>query len=156
MNNTEREEKKNKIVLIIVGIVLVLLAVSAVIFIALSNKKTVYEVKVTSGEGVLTKDIVVKDNIIKSLPEVTPPKGKKFVVWVNRKNEAVRNNIELEENDTISPVYRDDNRETVKLKFETGTSEKIDDITIIKGSQVILPVKPREYNDWEFLGSSMA
>lgn len=147
--NTEKKKNKGLIIgLIIGGAVLLILAI---IFFLLFILKPKYKVVVNNGGGTITRDIVMKDNKIETLPEVTPPQGKVFVVWVNQDKEAVRPDIDLPGNTTLDPVFEDENRETVTLKFVTETDEIINDITITKGTEVILPVKPKAYKDWKFL-----
>ncbi len=85
------------------------------------------------------------------MPEITPPEGKILVSWINKKKEVVRKGIQLEENDTWNPVFGPEEGEYVTVKFETGTDEKIDDLKILKGTELYLPVKPNNYKDWKFL-----
>ncbi|MBO6145192.1 MAG: InlB B-repeat-containing protein [Bacilli bacterium] len=146
--NSEKPKKKIWL-FILIGIITVALIVG-IVFLVLNFMKPKYQVIVNTGGGTITKSIVVNNNVIEKLPEITPPEGKKLVSWVNEDMEAIRPNLKITENLVIEPVYRDDNVETVTLKFETGTSLKIKDIIIPKNSNVILPIQP-EHEEWKFL-----
>lgn len=146
----EKEKNNKKKIIIGLGIVCLILLIIAIVFLVMFLIKPTYKVTVNTGGGKITRDIVIKDNVVKELPEITPPKDKVLVAWVNKDNEAVRPNIKLTNNDTFTPVFEEEKRETVTLKFESGTDEKIPNIIITKGTTVILPVKP--YHDtWKFL-----
>lgn len=147
-----RKEKKNKKKVIktalIVGAILIVLAV---LFFILFIRKPKYEVTLNNGGGIITKNIVVEDNVVKEMPEVTPPKDKVLVTWVNKKNEAVREGITLEDDDSWTPLFENAGGEKVTLKFVSGTDEVIPDIVLEKGSNLVLPTKPNKYKDWSFL-----
>lgn len=145
----EKKQRKKWPIILLISLLGVFI-VFAVIFLVLFLIKPKYEVRVNAGGGVITREIVIEDNVIKELPEITPPKNKVFVTWVNEKKEAVRPNLNLESNIELTPVFEDEDRTTVTLKFETDTDEKIPDIIITKGSKVILPVKP-SHDSWKFL-----
>lgn len=146
----KKEENQKKGLVIGLGIIIGILFVLAIIFLVLFIRKPKYEIKVNPGGGIIKRDIVIEDNVIKKLPEIEPPKDKVLVTWVNKDKEAIRPNLELTGNDTITPVFENKDRETVTLKFESGTNEKIPDIIITKGTTVILPVKPK-HDKWKFL-----
>lgn len=144
-----KREKKKPLIFILIGL-LGVVTITAIVFLIMFIMKPKYQVTVSTGGGKITKPIVVKDNVILELPEITPPEGKKLVTWVNEKMEAIRPNLVLKGNISVEPVYRDNEAETVTLKFETGTGLKIKDIVIPKGSKVILPIQP-EHEEWKFL-----
>jgi len=148
MEKKEKKEgsKKKLIFAFILGVFVVL----SIVFLVLYLTKPKYTVNVKTGGGTITREIVVEKNEIKKLPEITPPDGKVLVTWVNERMEAVRPNLHLYDDMTIEPVFEDEKRETVTLSFVSGTTEKIPDITITKGSKVILPVKP-SHDEWSFL-----
>ena len=141
--------KKKKTVIIATIICIVLLGLAALFFFLFIFKPT-YKVTLNTGGGVITKNIVIEDNIVKEMPEITPPNNMKLVTWINKNKEAVRPGLELSDDDTWDPVFREDG-ETVTLHFSSGTDEVIPDIVIIKGSEVILPAPPKNYKDWKFL-----
>lgn len=145
------EKKSNKKIFFIGGCALIVLAAIAVLFFVLFLMKPKYKVTVNAGGGTITRDIVIEDNVIKSLPEVKAPEGKQLVVWVNKNKEAVRPGITLEGDDEFTPVFEDPEGVKVTVSFETGTDEKIDSIVITMGTEIILPVKPNSYKDWKFL-----
>lgn len=152
MENKEVKEKKSKkgliIGLVIGGAVLLILAV---LFLLLFILKPTYKVTVNTGGRELIKNVVVEDNVLKELPEVKLKENEYIVAWVNDKGEAVRPGIPLDDDTGLTPVPGNPIDELVTLKFETGTDEVISDIVIKKGSEVILPVKPKDYKDWKFL-----
>ena len=162
-NEVKKEKKKNKKIIIIASIVSALLLGLAVLFFFLFIFKPSYTVKVNDGGGKILKNIVVEDNVVKSLPEYNPPEGKRLVTWVNKKGEAVRPGIVLDDDDEFDPIVGDPipepgnpnpgtpTQEFVTLSFDSKTGEVIPDIIIPKGSEVILPVKPNPYKDWKFL-----
>lgn len=147
----EKQETKSKKGLII-GLIAggVVLLVLAIVFLLLFVFKPKYKITVNAGGGTITRNIVMEDNTIKELPEVTPPEGKVLVTWVTQKYEAVRPGIEINEDTTLVPVFEDENRETVTLKFDTGCDLQIPNIVITKGTKVILPFPP-SYKDWIFI-----
>ncbi len=147
----KKEKKSKKKILIIGGIIIAVLLALATLFFFLFIFKPKYEVTIKTGGGKLIKGIVIEDNVVKEMPEVEAPEGKTLVTWINKNNEAVRAGITLEDDDEWEPVYRNPEEETVTLKFETGTDEKIADIIIPKGSGLIVPVKPNNYSNWKFL-----
>lgn len=136
----EKKSKKGLIIGLIAGggVLLVL----AIVFLLLFVLKPRYKIQVNAGGGTITRNIVMEDNTIKELPEVTPPEGKVLVAWINQKYEAVRPDIEITEDTVLVPVFEDKDRETVTLKFVTGYELQIPDIVITKGTKVILPVAP--------------
>lgn len=146
----KKEGKNKKRLIVILSITIGLLLIAAIILLIMFLRKPKYEIKVNSGGGTITRNIIIEDNVIKDLPEITPPKDKVLVAWINDKSEAVRPNLELTGNDTITPVFEDVNRTTVTLSFVSGTDEQIPNIVITKGSTVILPVKPK-HDTWKFL-----
>ena len=141
--------KKKKTVIIATIICIVLLGLAALFFFLFIFKPT-YKVTLNTGGGVITKNIVVEDNVVKEMPEITPPNNMKLVTWINKNKEAVRPGLELSDDDNWDPVFREDG-ETVTLHFSSGTDEVIPDIVIAKGSEVILPAPPKNYKDWKFL-----
>lgn len=145
----EQPKKSKKKIIIILSILLGLALIGAVIFFVMFLMKPKYEVTVKDGGGIITKKVVVEDNILKELPEITPPQGKKLVTWVNDKMEAVRPNLELNGDMYIEPIFMDETEETVTLKYITGTDLKLNDIVIPKGSKAILPVAPT-HDEWKF------
>ena len=156
----KKEKKDKKKIIIISSIVGTILLAGFFIFFIMYFKKPVYKVTVNNGGGKIIKDIVIKDNVVKELPEVEI-EGKRIITWVNKKGEAVRPGIILEDDDTFDPIPGDPlpsdpnpgnpTQETVTLSFDSKTGEVIPDIIIPKGSEVILPVKPNPYKDWKFL-----
>ena len=143
--------KKNKKLIIGLGIICFILLAAALTFLIMYLVKPKYEVKVNTGGGKIIKDVVIKDNVVKSLPEITPPKEKKLVAWINKKKEVVRPEIELNGDDEWNPVFGPETGEYVTIKFETGTSEKIEPLKIPKGTGLYLPVPPKNYKNWKFL-----
>ena len=139
--------KKKKTVIIATIICIVLLGLAALFFFLFIFKPT-YKVTLNTGGGVITKNIVIEDNIVKEMPEITPPNNMKLVTWINKNKEAVRPGLELSDDDNWDPVFREDG-ETVTLHFSSGTDEVIPDIVIAKGSEVILPAPPKNYKDWK-------
>ncbi|MBQ3474588.1 MAG: hypothetical protein IJH20_00230 [Bacilli bacterium] len=149
-----KKEKKDKKKAIIIGsIVGVVLFAVVMLLMILYFKKPTYKVTVKDGGGKIIKDIVIENNTVKSLPEYTPPEGKRLVTWVNKKGEAVRSGIKLEDDDVYEPIIGDpiEQGKTVTLSFDSKTGEVIPDIIIPKGSEVILPARPNPYKDWKFL-----
>ena len=159
--NTEKiikkEKKSKKKIIIISSIIGGLLLIAAIVFLFMFILKPTYKIAINDGGGVILKEPVIEDNVVKSMPEYTPPEGKRLVTWVNKKGEAVREGIKLEEDDTWDPIVglpiedTPDPSKYVTLKFVSGTDEKIPDIVIEKGSGLILPVRPNNYKDWKFL-----
>ena len=147
----KKEKKSKKKIIIISSIVGGLLLASAIVFLVMFILKPKYKVTLKDGGGVVTKEVVIEDNVVKEMPEITPPKGKELVSWINKKKEAVRPGIPLPEDDIWEPVWREENINTVTIRFESGTDEKIPDIKIPKGSGLILPVRPNNYKNWKFL-----
>lgn len=147
----KKEKKSKKKILVIGGIIIAVLLALATLFFFLFIFKPKYEVTIKTGGGKLIKGIVIEDNVVKEMPEVEAPEGKTLVTWINKNNEAVRAGITLEDDDEWEPLYREPEVETVTLKYETGTEEKIPDIVIPKNSKVVLPYKPNDYKNWEFL-----
>ena len=147
----KKEKKSKKKIIIISSIIASLLLIVAVVFLVMYLTKPKYKVTLNSGGGIITKEVVIEDNIVKEMPEVTPPKGKILVSWINKKKEVVRPGIPLDGDDEWNPVYGPEDGEYVTIKFETGTPEKIDDLKILKGTGLYLPVKPNNYKDWKFL-----
>lgn len=150
-NELKKEKKSKKKIIIISSIVGGLLLLAAIVFLVMYLLKPRYKVTLNAGGGIITKEVVIEDNIVKEMPEVTPPKDKFLVTWVNKNKETVRPGIPLEEDDTWDPIWGDPKDEYVTIKFETGTDEKIEDLKIPKGSGLYLPVKPNNYKDWKFL-----
>ena len=158
----KKEKKDKKKIIIVSSIVGTVLLAGVFLFLILYFKKPVYKVTVNTGGGKLIKDIVIKDNVVKELPQVEI-EGKRIITWVNKHGEAVRPGIILDDDDTFDPVPGDPLPdpsnpdpskpivETVTLSFDSKTGEVIPDIIIPKGSEVILPVKPNPYKDWKFL-----
>ena len=147
----KKEKKSKKKIIIISSIVGGILLAVAIVFLLMFLLKPRYKVTLKDGGGVVTKEVVIEDNVVKEMPEITPPKGKELVTWINKKKEAVRPGLPLPSDDTWEPVWREDNAETVTIRFESGTDEKIPEIKIPKGSGLIIPVKPNNYKDWKFL-----
>lgn len=147
ISEEKKKNKKNKLLFIIIGL---LLLIAALVFFFLFIFKPTYKVTVNTGGGVITKAIVIEDNVVKEMPEITPPDNMKLVTWINKNKEAVRPGLELSDNDEWDPVFRIDG-ETVTLHFSSGTDEVIPDIVIAKGSEVILPAPPKKYENWKFL-----
>ena len=150
--SVEKQEKKSKKGLII-GLIIggSLLLIAAIVFLILFLLKPTYKVSVNTGGKKLIKNIVVEENEIKELPEVELTKSEYLVAWVNDDGEAVRPGVPIDRDIGIKPIIGDPMKEKVTISFETGTDEKIEPITIEKGSGVILPVKPTNYEDWKFL-----
>ena len=98
-NEIKKEKKSKKKIIIIASIVSALLLGLAVLFFFLFIFKPSYTVKVNDGGGKIIKDIVIEDNVIKSLPELTPPDGKRLVTWVNKDGHAVRPGLVLDDDD---------------------------------------------------------
>ena len=147
----KKEKKSKKKIIIISSIVGGILLAVAIVFLVMYLLKPRYKVILKDGGGIITKEVVIEDNTIKEMPEITPPKGKELVTWINKKKEAVRPGIQLPADDTWEPVWRDDDAETVTIHFKSGTPEKIPDLKIPKGSGLYLPYKPNNYKDWKFL-----
>lgn len=151
LEEKNKEIKKEKKAIVISSIICTILLILGVTIFVLYIRKPQYKIKVNSGGGTITRDIVLKDNTIKELPQINPPEGKVLVTWINKKNEAVRPNLQLTGNDTITPVFEEENRETITLRFVSGTDEIVPDIVITKGTKIILPAKLNKYSDWTFL-----
>lgn len=147
----KKEKKSKKKIIIISSIIGGLLLIAAIVFFIMYLTKPRYKVTLKNGGGVITKEVVIEDNIVKEMPEITPPKGKKLVSWINKKKEVVRPNIPLENDDYWEPVWRDETVEYVTISFKSGTPEKIPDLKIPKGSGLYLPYKPNNYKNWKFL-----
>ena len=98
----EKKSKKGLIIGLIIGVAVLLIL--AIVFLLLFVFKPKYKINVNAGGGTITRNIVMEDNKIKELPEVTPPEGKVLVTWVTQKYEAVRPDIEINEDLTIIPV----------------------------------------------------
>ena len=160
MEEEKKKSKKGLIILLcsLLGIVLI----AAIVFMILFFTKPKYEIKINTDGRKITKDIVIKDNVIKELPEVELKEGEVFSAWVNKDGEAMRPNLKLDRNDEITPIVISPPKqpsptepaptpiEIVTVHFETGTSEKIPDIKLQKGSNMIFPVKPT-HKEWKFL-----
>lgn len=144
-------KENKKILIIILSAFLVLAVILAIIFIILFLLKPKYEVKLNPNGGTITKEIKIDNGVIKELPEITPPENKELVCWVNEKNEAIRKNIKLTDDTTLTPIWRPAEGENVTIKFVSGTYENIPDIKIPKGSGLYLPVNPNNYKNWKFL-----
>ena len=142
------KSKKGLIIGLIVGVAVLLIL--AIVFFLLFIFKPKYKITVNAGGGTLTRNIVMEENTIKELPEVTPPEGKVLVAWINQDYEAIRPDIEITEDTIIVPVFEDENRETVTLKFVTGYELQISDIVITKGTKIILPYPPM-HSLWTFI-----
>ena len=140
VENQKKKSKKGLIIGLIIGASILLIL--SIVFFLLFVLKPKYKIQVNAGGGTITRNIVMEDNTIKELPEVTPPEGKVLVAWINQKYEAVRPDIEITEDTTLVPIFEDKDRETVTLKFVTGYELQIPDIIITKGTKVILPVAP--------------
>lgn len=144
------EKKKRKVLVIVFGILLAVAILVAIIFLVMYLLKPKYEVKLNTNGGTITKEIVVEKNVITELPEIKAPENKELVCWVTENNEAVRVGIELFDDISLTPIWRDKDEETVTLKYDTKTDEKIPEVKMPKGSKVILPVKP-SHDTWKFL-----
>ena len=151
LESKNKEIKKERKAVIISTIICLILFIVAIAVYLLYLKKPQYKIKINTNGGTITRDIVIKNNTIEKLPKITPPEGKELVTWVNKKKEAVRENLKLNGDDTLTPIFEDENRETVTLKYVSGTDEIIPDIKITKGSELILPAKPNKYKNWSFL-----
>ena len=149
MENKEKKSKKGLIIGLIIGGSILLIA--AIIFLILFLFKPTYKITVNTNGKKLVKDIVVSDKKIKELPEVELNKSEYLVAWVNDKGEAIRPGLPIGDIGEIEPIIGDPMKEKVTISFETGTDEKIEPIVIEKGSGIILPVKPVNYEDWKFL-----
>jgi hypothetical protein len=146
------EEKKKSKKGLIIGLIIgaTLLFIAAIVFLILFLFKPIYKITVNTNGKKLIKDIVVKDKTIKELPEIELNENEYLVAWVNEDGEAIRVGLPIEKG-PISPVIGDPEKEKVTISFDTGTGEVLDSITINKGSGIILPVKPKNYEDWKFL-----
>ena len=152
VKETKKEEKKSKKKIIIISSIIGgLLLIAAIVFFLLFIFKPTYKVTVNTNGKKLIKDIVVEDNTIKSLPEVELGKNEYLVAWVTDTGEAIRPGIPLDGNLPIEPIIGDPTKDMVTINFHTGTPEVIESIKINKGSGIILPYKPNNYNDWKFL-----
>ena len=149
MENKEKKKNKGLIIGLIIGGALLLIL--AIVFLILFILKPTYKVTVNTNGRELVKDVVVEDNTLKELPEIKLKDSEYLVAWVNDKGEAVRKGLPIEGDLPISPIIGDTTKEKVTISFETGTNEKIESIQIEKGSGIILPVKPKNYEDWKFL-----
>lgn len=142
----ETKNKKSLILIILCGVLLI----AAIVFLVMYLAKPKYEIKINTDGHEIKKNIVVEDNVIKELPELKLSDDEELVAWVNKDNEAMRPNLTLSKDEEISPVIEPKQRETVTLRFVSGTDEKIPDIKLTKGNTVILPVKPT-HKTWTFL-----
>ncbi|MBO5530453.1 MAG: hypothetical protein J5970_03550 [Bacilli bacterium] len=147
----KKEKKSIKKIIIISSIIGGLLLIAAIAFLIMYLLKPRYKVTLKDGGGVITKEVVIEDNIVKEMPEITPPEGKKLVFWINKKKEVVRPNIPLPGDDSWEPFWGDPEAEYVTIRFKSGTPEKLPDLKIPKGSGLYLPYKPNNYKDWKFL-----
>jgi len=147
-----KKEKKSKKGLII-GLIISssILLILTILFLVLFILKPTHKVTVNTGGRELIKDVVVEDNVLKELPEVKLKDNEYIVAWVNDKGEAVRPGIPLDDDIGITPIPGDTSKETVTINFHTGTPEIIESIKINKGSGIILPYRPNNYEDWKFL-----
>ena len=157
----EIEKKDKKITIIVLSILFGLVLITAIVFIILFFMKPKYEIKVNTNGRELVENIVMKDNVIKKLPKVKLKEGEVFSAWVNKDGEAVRPNLELKKDEEITPIVITPKPpsptepaptpiEIVTLHFNTGTDEKIPDIKLAKGSNMIFPVRPT-HKEWNFL-----
>lgn len=150
-NELKKEKKSKKKIILISSIIGGLLLIAAIVFLVMYILKPRYKVTLKDGGGVITKEVVIEDNIVKEMPKITPPKGKKLVTWINKDKETVREGIPLPGDDTWEPVWGDPEDEYVTITFKSGTPEKIPDLKIPKGSGLYLPYKLNNYKDWKFL-----
>jgi len=148
----ELDKKDKKITLIILLSVAGLVIVTLLVFLIMALSKPKYEITVNTDGHKLKKDIVMKDNTIKELPEIELKEGEVFSTWVNQDNQAIRPGIVIDKPITITPIVPVPTPETplITLKFESGTDEKIPDIKRLKGEQIILPIPPT-HKEWTFL-----
>lgn len=65
--------------------------------------------------------------------------GYKFVGWVNDDGYLVNRSTKIDRDSTFTAYWLKEASDTVKIEFDTGTPEKINDIILEKGSTIVLP-----------------
>ncbi len=107
-----------------------------------------------SGTDEIIPDVVIKKGTEVILPVKPEHSEWEFLYWVDKDGFIVLKNRIIWEDATFTAYWRkpDPSREEVTIKFETKTDEKIDDIRLVKGSDLIFPTPKTEIDDMVFRG----
>ena len=132
----EKKSKKGIIIFIVIVLLLVIIGVLSY-FLFFGDKVTIN----TDG-GTIMKKIEISDGEITTLP-VIEKEGYKVVAYVNESKKVVKKGSKVTKQTKITPVYVKEEEEIVTISFYDGI-EKIDELELAKGMELILPEDPEK------------
>lgn len=154
MKKEKKPDKINKKNIIIAIIIIVLLIIIGVLsyFLFFGDKVSIH-----ADGGKVVQKIEIKDGEITTLP-VIEKEGFKVVAYINENKQIVKKGSKVTNKTTITPVYVKDDEELVKVLFYDG-DEVIEEVTLGKGMQLILPENPTKegmiFGGWKLANDVM-
>lgn len=133
------EKKKNKWIILLIAIILLLVVV--IVFLMFGREK-VYVITLDTNGGTKVSNIKVKDGEITELPDAPERDGHIFVGWTTEEGKVVTKGTKVSKNTTFKAEWISEDAESVSIEFDTDGAVGIDNILIVKGGTVLLPVEP--------------